>query len=217
MQQIDRERLYTDLKYRFEYLCKFIEFGNEDISLIKDQKVVAKLTEVLDGLIDAVYIKLFSFDITAKVFLGRHEGMSKDVDVATELDHLTLNSPQIIHRKNFLKNYFVKLVTSEYEKEDKLQEFIKYLDWVGRIHTDTPLKTSKINVEYIHINALLAWVESQVILAIYSIGLEKDKESKTLVAFNKLFWIQNDLFAKYYVKEAIEIQAKADIAAKINA
>jgi hypothetical protein len=32
-------------------------------------------------------------------------------------------------------------------------------------------------------------------------GLDKEVEIATVLAFNKLLWVQNDFFAKYYVQE----------------
>jgi hypothetical protein len=32
-------------------------------------------------------------------------------------------------------------------------------------------------------------------------GLPHDVEKKTVLAFNKLLWIQNDFFAKWYVRD----------------
>jgi hypothetical protein len=38
--------------------------------------------------------------------------------------------------------------------------------------------------------------------AVLDSNLPKQQEKDTIVAFNKLLWIQNDFFAKYYVREA---------------
>lgn len=75
---------------------------------------------------------------------------------------------------------------------------LRYLDWAAKIHTDTPEKKSKINVEYIHISALLGFVETTLVGGILSLNLDKETEGAALAAFNKLLWIQNDYFAKYY-------------------
>ena len=75
------------------------------------------------------------------------------------------------------------------------------MDWVGKVHTLHFTKKSKINVDYIYINALLGWVETQFIQIIYGMDLERSIEKETIVAFNKLFWIQNDLFAKWYIQD----------------
>ncbi|KAL3893786.1 MAG: hypothetical protein SGCHY_005635, partial [Lobulomycetales sp.] len=49
-----------------------------------------------------------------------------------------------------------------------------------------------------------------VIGAILDAKLPKHVEKATVLAFNKLLWIQNDFFAKYYVteagKEAVDVQ-----------
>jgi hypothetical protein len=80
---------------------------------------------------------------------------------------------------------------------------LKYLDWVAKIHTDTPAKKSKISVDYIHVNALMGYVESTLVGGLLSLNLDRETEAKALLAFNKLLWIQNDYFAKYYCKDGI--------------
>lgn len=86
------------------------------------------------------------------------------------------------------------------------------MDWVAKIHTDTADKKSKINVDYIHINALLGYVESVLINGILSLNLDRETETAALLAFNKLLWIQNDYFAKYYATPNKELGHQASIA-----
>lgn len=92
-----------------------------------------------------------------------------------------------------MTKYLNKILSGPYDGR-----FLKYLDWVAKIHTDTPRKKSKINVDYIHINALIGHVESILAGGILSLNLDRETEAKALLVFNKLLWIQNDYFAKYY-------------------
>lgn len=192
LQHIDEDRLYHDLAYRFEYLAKFADFGDEDIKAIHaSAPVVAPL---VPAIVDAVYEKLFSFDCTKRIFMQRNENYQGDLP--KNLDDLNVQHEQIRFRKGFLGKYLEKLVTAKYDAN-----FIKYLDYVGKIHTSQPGKKSKINVEYVHCSALFTYVSSFVVNAIMQAGLPKDVERKTVLAFNKLLWIQNDFFAKWYVKD----------------
>ena len=84
------------------------------------------------------------------------------------------------------------------------ERMIKYLEYVARIHTDTPGKKSKINVDIIHINALLGYVETVLIGGIKSLNLDRDTEYKAIAAFGKLLWIQMDFFLKFYCKDGDE-------------
>ncbi|KAJ2963875.1 hypothetical protein NQZ79_g1105 [Umbelopsis isabellina] len=179
MEHIDRNRLYTDSDYRFEYVSKFVEFGAEDIEAIKS--VADKVKPLVPVVVDAVYAKLFTFDITKKHFLKKNEGFSGPV-----------------FRKDFLSKYLNRLLNGPYDVK-----MLKYLDWVAKIHTDTPEKKSKISVDYIHVNALMGYVESTLVGGLLSLNLDRETESKALLAFNKLLWIQNDFFAKYYCKDGI--------------
>ena len=193
---IDHAKLYSDLLYRFEYVSSFVGLGESDIKAIKDSApLIAPLVPVI---VDAVYTKLFSFDITRNIFLKPGEGFHGKV--ASTAKELSLDDPQIKFRKDFLAKYLVKLVTAEYDAK-----FVAYLDRVGRIHSATPGKESRINVEYIHINALFGWLHGFLAETIDTLPQLQDKpavRAKTLAAFSKLLWIQNDFFAMYYMRDS---------------
>ncbi|TFK62893.1 hypothetical protein BDN72DRAFT_902847 [Pluteus cervinus] len=195
VEHVEREKLYTDTVYRFTYVAKFVDFGADDVAAIKaTAPIVAPL---VPAIVDAVYEKLFSFDITKQVFMPRNDGFKGNT--ATSFEDLTLTHDQIKFRKDFLSRYLLKLVSADYTNTS----FISYLDWVGRIHTDSPKKKSRINVEYIHINALFGWLNGFLIEALED-KVEETERARTLSAYSKLLWIQNDLFARYYVKDGAE-------------
>ncbi|KAI9208426.1 Protoglobin-domain-containing protein [Polychytrium aggregatum] len=202
IKHIDRDRLYTDRLYRYQYICEVANFGEEDIKALKaSASIVAPL---VPAIVDAVYERLFSYKITKSVFTQKNEGFTGHMD---DLDHLNLTSDTIKFRKDFLKRYLVKLVTAEYDAK-----FVTYLDWVGRIHTNTPLKKSKINVEYVHVGALFTWLHGFLVEALDPHPkLAKDPvlRGKILAAFSKLLWIQNDFFAKYYVLDGQDLLQSA--------
>ncbi|KAI9351423.1 Protoglobin-domain-containing protein [Obelidium mucronatum] len=197
IRQVDRERLYTDLQYRFEYVSEFIGFDETDIAAVKGAAPL--ITPLVPVIIDAVYDHLFSFDITKEIFLQRNYGFHGSLPKS--LDGLTPESDQIKFRKDFLGKYLVKLVTAEYDAK-----FVAYLDRVGRIHTSTPDKKSRVNVEYVHINGLFGWLHGFIAETVDSLpelqGADMAaKRAKVLGAFSKLLWIQNDFFAMYYLRD----------------
>lgn len=163
--------------------------GDADIKAI--ESVADSIRPLAPVVVDAVYAKLFQFDVTKKHFVPKNEGFEGQAPVS--LEDLTLDHPQIKFRKDFLGKYLNKILSGPYDGR-----FLRYLDWVAKIHTDTPEKKSKINVDYIHINALMGFVETVLVDAVVGLGLDKKEESAALCAFNKLMWIQNDYFAKYY-------------------
>ncbi|KAJ2157561.1 hypothetical protein GGF46_004423 [Coemansia sp. RSA 552] len=196
MKHIEHDRLYTDLQYRFEYVCEFIGFGKEDQELIRESgPVVAGLVPTI---VDAVYDKLFQYDITWEHFAHKQEGMEAGPK-ARNVAEVTMGSETIVFRKTMLKRYLTKLVSAEWNAA-----FVRYLDWVGHIHTTTPLKKSSINVEYIHCNALMGYVAAMVVGALQKCD-QWDPETRDGIvnAYNKFFWLQNDLFARYYVKDRV--------------
>lgn len=173
--------------------------GAEDIKAI--EVVADKIRPLVPVVVDAVYVKLFEFDVTKKHFVPKNEGFDGQAPVS--LEDLTLDHPQIKFRKDFLSKYLYKILAGPYDGR-----FLRYLDWVAKIHTDTPDKKSKINVDYIHINALMGFVESTLAGGLLSLNLDREVEAKALLAFNKLLWIQNDYFAKYYCNPATIHDAK---------
>ncbi|KAI8849485.1 Protoglobin-domain-containing protein [Chytridium lagenaria] len=194
-QMIDRDRLYTDTMYRFKYVSGFVDFGASDIAALKDAAPL--IAPLVPTVVDAVYSRLFSYDITKQVFLQRNDGYTGTL--ATNLKDLTQTQAQIQFRKSHLSKYLVKLVTAEYD-----EKFVMYLEHVGKIHTNTPGKKSKINVEYIHVNALFGWLHgflAEVIDQHEALQGDAPRRAKLISALSKLLWIQNDLFAKFYVKE----------------
>jgi len=194
METIDEKRLFTDLPYRFGYVAKFVGFGEEDIKCIHASAEI--LAPLVPTVVDLVYQKLFSFDVTKKTFLIRNDKFTGSME--STLDALNdSSSEQIRFRKDMLSKYLVKLVTADYSDPD----FLVYLDWVGKIHTKRA-GNKNIVVDYIHINALFGYVEHILLSTIATCkALDEEQRAKTLCAFNKLLWIQNDLFAKYYVDD----------------
>ncbi|KAI8807297.1 Protoglobin-domain-containing protein [Cladochytrium replicatum] len=201
---VEREKLYTDAMYRHQYVTAFIDFGEADVAAIKaSAKYIGPL---LPAIVDAVYDRLFAFDITKAHFTKKQneqfdatENRDKIVD---DLSKLNLEADAVAIRKGHLTRYLKKLVTADYADP----AFFAYLDRVGWIHLKNPAKKSTINVEYVHINALFGWLHGFVASTVAKID-EIDNETKAAVlgAWSKLLWIQNDLFAKYYVRDGEEI------------
>ncbi|KAJ1895534.1 hypothetical protein LPJ66_004536 [Kickxella alabastrina] len=198
MQTIDHDRLYTDLQYRFDYVSQFVGFSKRDQELIQLSGTV--VGGLVPTIVDAVYDKLSNYDLTWNHFAQEQEGLQLKQDEASkQANQVTMGSEVITFRKTMLTKYLKKLVTAEWNLS-----YLKYLDWVGHIHTTTPLKKSTINVEYIHINALFGYVAAVVVGTLQKCD-EWDEEVRDDIvnAYNKFFWVQNDLFARYYVKDRV--------------
>ncbi|OMH80437.1 hypothetical protein AX774_g4615 [Zancudomyces culisetae] len=197
MKHIDEKLLETDLVYRFGYVAEHIGFTEDDRKAIL--AVSSFLAPLAKPITDAVYSKLFQFDTTKKYFVVRHDGFSGKL--ADSLEELKVDDEIIRFRKNMLAKYVGKIINFEINKE-----FVMYIDWVGKIHTDTPDKKSKINVDYIHCNALLGYVNAALMEIINSAGpdsgLTEEQKFKACLAFTKLLWIQNDSFSRYYIDKA---------------
>ena len=190
---IDEPRLETDLAYRFDFLCRFIGFGPEDIEAVHG---AAKwLAPRLDDLVDAVYEHLFRFDATKRYFLIPGERFAGEMPAS--LDELTLDHEYIRFRKNHLKGYLRRLVTADYDAQ-----MLIYLDFVGRIHTRGAGNLA-IHVPLVEMTALMGFVSDALIATFFSLDVDDAVKERTIRAFQKLLWIQFDLIARHYTSEAI--------------
>ena len=196
MQNIDEERLETDLGYRFGYLAEFMGFGADDIDAIHG--AASALAPLVPGLVDAVYTKLQTYDATWRHFVPRQHGYSGDLPQG--LDDLTMDHAQIKFRKEHLGRYLAALVTREYDAK-----MVVYLDMVGKMHTPKA-GSMNLDVPLVQMNALMGFVADAFTATILGLGLERGQEVRTLRAFQKLLWIQNDLITRHY-QEKRELSA----------
>ena len=188
MTTIDEPRLESDLGYRFEYLAGFMGFGPDDIAAIHG--AAPALAPLVPGLVDAVYQKLYSYTATWRHFLPRQHGYTGDIPA--DMAHLTPDHPQIKFRKEHLGRYLVALVTKPYDGK-----MVEYLDMVGKIHTDKA-GSKQINIPLVQMNALMGFVADAFNATILGLKLDRDTEVKTIRAFSKLLWLQNDFIVKHY-------------------
>ncbi len=188
MATIDEPRLETDTMYRFGYLCEFIGFGSDDIAAIHGAAPL--LGPLVPGLVDAVYDKLFAYDATKRHFVPRQSGYVGPVP--TDLGDLSQNHPMIAFRKQHLGRYLTRLVTAAYDAS-----MVEYLDLVGKIHTPAA-GSPALDVPLVQMNALLGFVAHAISKTILTLGLDRATECRTLLAFEKLLWIQNDLITRHY-------------------
>ncbi|MCI0704246.1 MAG: protoglobin family protein [Planctomycetia bacterium] len=189
MTHVEEPRLESDVGYRFDYVSKFIGFGPDDVAAVHG--AAPKLAPLVPALVDAVYNKLFEQDATWRHFLPRQEGYSGAVPAS--LEQLTMDHPQIAFRKQHLARYLASLVTKPYDGK-----MVEYLDMVGKIHTPKA-GNKEINVPLVQMNALLGFVADALTATILGLGLDRDTEVKTIRAFGKLLWIQNDLITRHYL------------------
>ncbi|KAM7194920.1 Protoglobin domain containing protein [Rhypophila sp. PSN 637] len=192
MQHIDRKSLYTSLESRIRYLHSFLDFGQNDIeALTSGAKYIQAL---IPAVVNIVYKKLLQYDITARAFQTRSTAFEGPMDEIPDEE-----SPQILHRKQFLRAYLKKLCS-----DPTRMEFWEYLDKVGMMHTGIG-RTHPLHIEYIHIGAGLAVIQDILTEAILSHPrLHMQRKIAIVKALGKVIWIQNDLFTKWYVHDGEE-------------
>ncbi|KAK0730271.1 Protoglobin-domain-containing protein [Lasiosphaeris hirsuta] len=192
IQHVDRKSLYTSLEARIRYLHSFLDFGTNDVeALLSGSKYIQAL---IPAVVNIVYKKLLQYDITARAFQTRSTAFEGPMDETPNEE-----SPQIVHRKMFLRAYLKKLCSDPTQ-----MEFWEYLDKVGMMHTGLG-RTHPLHIEYIHIGAGLAVIQDILNEAILSHPrLQLPRKIAITKALNKVIWIQNDLFTKWYVHDGDE-------------
>ncbi|CAF0869854.1 unnamed protein product [Rotaria sordida] len=190
-EHIDNDRLHVDIKYRFDYFSKFIHFTTEDISALNI--FAPSAISVIPVISDSVYRKLFQYDITKDYFIIQNDVFDGS---SIKNENLSLDSAQIIYRKDMLSGYLKRLLL----QREWTNEFLTYLSRIGRMHTSKADSTS-INVDFIHVNATLTYIENLFIETVWSNeNFDNNTKKNILLALNKVFRIQNDLFLMYYVE-----------------
>ena len=188
MQIIDEARLETDSQYRFEYLAGFMGFGPDDAALI--QASAPLLGPLIPELVEKTYEKLLSYDATARHFVPRQAGY--EGPLPTGVANLTQTHPQIRFRKEHLSRYFMQLLGRSYDGK-----MVQYLDMVGKMHT--PKAGSKeIDVPLVQMNALMGLLADTLLDALSQQPLDVATSLRTIRAFQKLLWIQNDFITRHY-------------------
>jgi len=188
MKHIDETRLETDLAYRVGYVTEFMGFGPDDIAALHASATL--LGPIVPQLVDAVYLKLFSYDATKRHFVPSQSGYVGPLP--EDLESLSLDHDIIQFRKQHLGRYLAALVTRPYDAK-----MLTYLDMVGKIHTPAA-GSPDLNVPLVQMNALMGFVADAVIATICSLGLDRETEVRMLRAFNKVLWVQNDLITRHY-------------------
>ncbi len=188
MKHIEEPRLESDLAYRFGYLTEFMGFTTDDIAAIHG--AAGLLAPLVPTLVDTVYDKLHTYDATWRHFLPRQSGY--EGAVPQSLEQLAMDHEQIQFRKQHLGRYLAALVTRPYDGK-----MVEYLDRVGEIHTPKA-GSAQLDVPLVQMNALMGFVSDAVTATILSFHLEREIEVRTLRAFNKLLWLQNDLINRHY-------------------
>lgn len=188
MKHIEEARLETDLGYRYGYLTEFMGFTADDIAAIHG--AAGLLAPLVPTLVDAVYDKLHTYDSTWRHFVPRQSGYAGEVPQT--LEQLKMDHEQIQFRKQHLGRYLAALVTKPYDGK-----MVEYLDMVGKIHTPKA-GSAALNVPLVQMNALMGFVSDAFVATILSFNLDRETEVRTLRAFNKLLWLQNDLITRHY-------------------
>ncbi|KAK4501246.1 hypothetical protein PRZ48_007053 [Zasmidium cellare] len=192
MEHVDRRELYTSLPARVHYLHQFLEFGAEDVDALIDGQKYIKM--VIPAIVNLVYKKLLKYDITARV-LSNRDGRNED-----NTDRFVEEDGNIIqNRKIFLRWYLTKL-----NSDPTKMEYWEYLDKVGLMHIGLG-RRNPLHVDYLFLGACLGYIQDALTEAILSHPkLHLQRKIAIVKAIGKVIWIQNDLLAKWHVRDGDE-------------
>ncbi|KAJ5309670.1 uncharacterized protein N7443_002131 [Penicillium atrosanguineum] len=190
---IDRKSLYTSLEERIKYLHHFLDFNADDIEALSSGSKYLK--QLIPAVVNLVYKKLLQYDITSRAF---HTQSTAD-ETELEQDYLHEETPQIKRRKMFLRWYLIKLC-----QDPTSMDFWRYLNKVGIMHSGQE-RLHSLNIEFIHINVCIAYIQDIFIEALMSHPQLSLRRKIALVrAINKIIMIQNDLFARHRIRDGEE-------------
>lgn len=192
MEHIDAAKLNSDIRYRFDYVSKVVGFTKADIGALN--AIAGKMTPAVPTVVDAVYAKLFSFDINKSVF-ATHNVKFTGAAVKSP-GSLDLTPERITFLKDSLGNYLKKILT----QADWDNGFLEYLSNLGKVHANKA-DSKNINVAYVHMNAALGLAAHLLLEAVLTgnMGFDDKTKKAAVAALNKFVWIQNDLFTMHYV------------------
>lgn len=188
MKTIDEARLETDLDYRFKYLAEFIGFTPDDVTAV--QMSAPYLGPQIGELVERTYQRLLSYDATARHFVLRQHGF--EGPVPHNMAELTATHPQIRFRKDHLSRYLMQLMGRSYDAK-----MVMYLDMVGKMHT-TKAGNTEISIPLVQMNAFMGFFADLLVEVIAGLPLDPATQMKTIRAYCKLLWIQNDLITRHY-------------------
>ncbi|KNG81083.1 hypothetical protein ANOM_010656 [Aspergillus nomiae NRRL 13137] len=192
IKHVDRKALYTRLEARINYLQDFLDFNSADVeALTTGSKYIKAL---IPAVVNIVYKKLLEQDITARAFHTRDTADERPIE-----EFYSEESPQILRRKMFLRWYLTKLCSDPTQTE-----FWRYLNKVGLMHAAQE-RMHPLNIEYIHMGACLGFIQDIFTEALMSHPrLQLQRKVALVRAIGKIIWIQNDLIAKWRIRDGEE-------------
>lgn len=150
-------------------------------------------------MVNIVYKKLLQYDITARALATRSTSYAGPLPDGGEAA-LDEDSPQIQHRKLFLRAYLLKLCS-----DPAGMELWEYLDKVGMMHVGLG-RAHPLHIEYVHMGLTLGFIHDILVEAILSHPkLSLPRKTAFLKALGKVIWIQNDLIAKWHTRDGDDV------------
>ncbi|CAF3373439.1 unnamed protein product [Rotaria socialis] len=190
-EHIDKSRLNIDLRYHYDYIAKFLNFTKDDIHTMNTLAPI--LFPYIPHIAEIAYAKLCSFDVTKRCFPVSSDDDTNDSSLDSESVFTPICSETDVFRDIF--SIYLKRILIQNEWNDT---FIKYLSEMGELYGGKNY-CKVVNIDYIHLNALIGCIENIMIETILKLeNFDLKKKRAGVRALNKFFWIQSNLLTIHY-------------------
>ncbi|KAG2379402.1 hypothetical protein C9374_007541 [Naegleria lovaniensis] len=200
---ISDTKLFIDPTYRYSYLSKFIKFGKEDLTLVKEFGQMV-LNPLIPRLIEDIENKMSNYDVTRELWRGNVESI---VDTDKVSNQKSENN-EFIFKKEIQIMYLKKLFmidqelssngsSSKDQVDPSVINYIKELDEFCQLHFECK------QVPLVHLSAYFGVLSDLIMEEVFESQMAEALKKKTWMAINKLLWIQNDSFTKAHVDDAM--------------
>lgn len=190
MDQIDEQRLEEDVNYRFEYMARFIGYGEDEARAIRE--VAKELAPRLDPVMSAIYDRFRLFDATWRHFTVQKSGCPCSADRRRQMEELTSDHGTVLFRKHKLAKYFNYLMARPLDRMT-----VRHMDQMGRKHKGND-DAGHMDIALVQMNAFMAFIADGLTGAILDMGLDREREVAVLRAVQKLMWLHADLISRHY-------------------
>lgn len=194
-----------DLPSRVAYDQSFVDFSPLDGRTICACRPLFE--PQLPTLARRIYAHLISYDMTAQAFLRPESDHAYDQGTRSEqsmLEELAQEHPYLREREESLQGYYRRILNNA--DWGPTSPVWVALDSVAERHigrSETPLypRDSTPRISLNHISLLLGYMQNLVVEILLESSMDRDTIGRTFASWNKLFWIQNDLFLRHYITD----------------
>jgi len=192
----DEAKLESDLMYRYEYMCEFMNISANDIKIVHACKSV--LEPKLDDIVADCFKKLWTYSSTKQVFFKDQDLDTLATGPATgsagAAKWKSVSDQLSVQRRLTLKAFMEKLLNNPYDAAQMAE-----MNRLGKIHST---KNGHIKAPLLHVNVMLGFLQDEILAALFHHrASESDSFNAAAAAraFCKVFAVVGEFISKNYV------------------